>query len=84
MEITMSTSLTTVAISPRALDASELDLVAGGKRMGASFGGMVGFFLGEGIAIGVSLLTANPGPVIAYQLLTAAAGVAVGAAVTGD
>ncbi len=77
----MTTSLPTVA-RPRALDVSELDLVAAGSKGGASFGGMVGFFVGEGIAIGVSLLTANPGPVIAYQLLTACAGVAVGEAVT--
>jgi hypothetical protein len=80
----MTTSLANAAPLPRELAASEFDLVAGGGGRAASFGGMVGFFVGEGIAIGVSLLTCNPGPVIAYQLLTAAAGVAVGAAVGDD
>jgi hypothetical protein len=41
-EVTMTTSLASVAVLPRALDASELDLVAGGGK-GASFGGMSDF-----------------------------------------
>jgi hypothetical protein len=83
-EVTMNTSLASVALVPRALDESELDLVAAAGGKVASFGGMVGWVLGEGVAIGLSFLTANPGPPIAYQLLTASAGVAIGAVVGDD
>jgi hypothetical protein len=84
MRFTMTTSLENVAVLPRALNASELDVVAGGGRSGASFGAMVGFVLGEGVAIAASFLTLNPLPVIVYQTVTAAGGIIVGAALSDD
>lgn len=79
----MTTSENTVALLPRVLDTSELDMVAAGSKGGASFGGIVGFVVGGAAAIAFGVATANPFvAVAAWQLGGALVGVIAGEAAT--